>query len=101
MLSEAIQRATDMVKVEFCIDAEVEGEVSEVEWTCIQMFNTQWAIKANPLGTQILYLIIGMSKATRYTLEEISVELGLALCGQIMDSKKKINLTEHLKFVEQ
>ena len=67
LLSEAIQRARDMVKGEFSIEAEVEGEVSEVEWTCIQMFNTQWAIKANPLGTQIRYLLIGLNKATKYT----------------------------------
>ena len=89
-----------MVKGEFSIEAEVEGEVPEVERTCIQMFNTQWAIKANPLGTQIWYLLIGLNKATRYTPEELSVKPGLTLCGSIIDSKQKIDCTEHIKFVE-
>ena len=91
LLSEAIQRARDMVKGEFCMKAEVEGEVSEVEWTCVQVHNTQWAIKANPLSTQIQYLLIGLDKATRYTPEELSFEPGLTLCGLIMDLKQKID----------
>ena len=45
-LSEALQRARDMVKGEFSL----EGEVTEVEYTCIQMFNARWVIKANPWG---------------------------------------------------
>ena len=57
-------------------------------------------MKANPLGTQILYLVIGLNKATRYTLEELSVKPGLTLCGSIIDSKQKNNCMEHIKFVE-
>ena len=64
------------------------------------MFNTEWAIKANHLGTQIWYLLIGLNKATTYTQEELSVKPGLTLCGSIIDPKQKINCTEHIKFVE-
>ena len=71
-LSEAIQWASDIVKSELS----VEGEVSEVKCTCIQMFNTQWAIKAIPLGIQIQYLLKSLNTATKYTPEELSIEPG-------------------------
>ena len=53
-MSEAIQRARDMVKGDFCISAEGnQGEISDVELLCVQTYNDQWALKAKPLGLQI------------------------------------------------
>ena len=92
MSLEAIIRAREMVKGKFSIDTEGGGEVTQVERACIQAFNTHWAIKANPLGTQIWYLL------TRYSPEELSVEPGLSIYGKIMDTKSKIDFTEHSSF---
>ena len=100
MSLEAITRSREMVKGEFSNDTEGGGEVTEVEWACVQAFNAHWAIKANPLGTQIWYLLIGLFKAIKYSPEELGVELELSIFGQIKEVKNKIDLIEHLKFRE-
>ena len=100
-LSEALQKAKDMIKGDIHISEEGNvGEIPEVDWTCVDAYNTQWLLKAKPLGLQIWYLLLGLHKANRYTTEELSVKPSLTLCGQIMDSKKQIDCTEHLAFVE-
>ena len=69
-LSEAIQRAQDIVKGGFHISEEgEEGEISKVKRLCVDTINNHWLVKAKPLGLQIPYLLLGLHKASRYTPE--------------------------------
>ena len=80
-LSEAIQHAKDIIRGDFHISEEGgEGEISEVEGTCVDMRNNQWLLKAKPLGLQIRYLLLGLHKASRYMGKKLSVEPGRTLC---------------------
>ena len=52
------------------------------------------------LQTQICYFLINIFRAQQYQPEQLGIGPSLAVCGKIKEAKNKVNLEEHIRFVE-
>ena len=95
-----INRAKEIVRGDFALEAAGEADLTDTEQACVRAFNNDWDTKVYPLATQIRYLFINLFRASQYQPQELAMEPGLSICALIKDAKEKIDLVEHVKFVE-
>ena len=66
----------------------------------IRYFNCFGETQVYSLQTQIRYFLTNIFRAQQYTPEQLGFGPSLAVCGKIKEAKTKVDLEEHIPFVE-
>ena len=96
-LVEATNHAKEISRGDF---SPGEADLRDGFQALIWSFNCYWDTQIYPLATQIGCLLINIFRAYQYQPGQLGHGRGLSVCGRIKEAKEKVDLTEHIRFVE-